>query len=191
MDPLRLYLLAGLLAHKAVWEVLKRRSPAPPAPAATTLKTRIVKTAKVGILLGIVGQTLLPDVLPLAADATPLRAVGTLLFTVGLAMALAGRLQLGDNWSDIESAVVRREHRVVSRGIYRYIRHPIYSGDLILLAGFELALNSWLVVGPLLLAPVVARQAAKEEDALAETLPGYDQYRLRTNRFLPVPRLRR
>ena len=185
LDLLRFYLLAGLLTHKAVWEVMKRKSPAPPPPAREGLARRLVKLVKVGILLGIVAQTLLPDILPLASDPGFSRVLGAVVFTAGLAIALLGRIQLGNNWSDIESAVVRRKHQVVSRGIYRYVRHPIYSGDLLLLLGFEIAVNSWLVIGAILLVPVVFRQAVKEEQALSHTLPGYRQYCERTRRFIP------
>jgi protein-S-isoprenylcysteine O-methyltransferase Ste14 len=128
---------------------------------------------------------MLPEVLPLSSDPAPWRAVGVVLFTVGLATALLGRIQLGNNWSDIEIAAVRREHRVVSRGIYGFVRHPIYSGDLLLLLGLQLALHSWLVVLPILLIPVVARQAVREERDLAAKLPGYDLYCRRTKRFIP------
>ena len=151
---LKLYLLAGLVAHKLVWEVLKRRqlSPrdrvtTPRASTKTTPQVRLVKLIKVAILLGIAVQTLLPDVLPISAEPYALRLVGTLIFTIGLAIAIRGRTELGTNWSDIEAAEVLRKHRIVSDGPYKYIRHPIYVGDLLLLTGLELALNSWLVTG--------------------------------------------
>ncbi len=74
---------------------------------------------------------------------------------------------------------------LVEEGVYRYIRHPIYLGDLLLLAGFELALNSWLALGVLVLAPVVLRQAREEEKVLLVNLPGYRDYCARTKRFIP------
>jgi protein-S-isoprenylcysteine O-methyltransferase Ste14 len=98
---------------------------------------------------------------------------------------MAARWQLGSNWSDIESARVMPEHAVVSRGIYRYVRHPIYAGDVVMLIGLELALNSWLVLGALALAPVVMRQAIGEERTLRARLPGYAEYCARTKRFIP------
>ena len=182
IDPLRLYLLAGLVAHKALWEWMKRgkRKSAP-----AKLQTGVVKAAKIAILCGIVVQTLLPEILPIADDPWMLRVAGTGLFTLGLAIAIVGRVQLGSNWSDIETAEVLRQHSVVSRGIYRYMRHPIYVGDLVLLIGLELALNSWFVLGALALTPIVLRQAMREEQALVATLPGYADYCARTKRFIP------
>jgi protein-S-isoprenylcysteine O-methyltransferase Ste14 len=182
VDLLRLYLFAGLVAHKAVWELLKRRGG---APKKVPLGVKLIKSVKILILAGILAQTLLPDVLPLASDPGPLRAAGAALFSFGLAIAVLGRVQLGDNWLDIESAAVKRKQAVVSRGVYGYVRHPIYVGDLILLIGLELALNSWLVLAAALLAPVVLRQAMKEESVLLRSLPGYDDYCRRTKRFIP------
>ena len=187
LDLLRLYLLVGLLLHKAVWEVMKRNRGvrAPAKPAARSLQVTLVKAIKVGILLGILVQTLLPDILPLSSDPQGLRIAGAILYTAGLAIAIAGRVQLGDNWLDIETAGVKQRQAVVSRGIYRFIRHPIYAGDLLLLAGLELALNSWLILFVALLTPVVLRQAIREEQMLVSTLPGYNSYCRRTKRFIP------
>jgi protein-S-isoprenylcysteine O-methyltransferase Ste14 len=186
MEPLRLYLLGGLLLHKLVWEVLKRRDRRPAsAPQAPGPLARAAKLVKVAILAAIVVQTLVPDVLPILAEPASLRRIGAVLFTLGLAVAIIARLQLGRNWSDIEAGVVRPDHRLVAAGIYRWVRHPIYAGDLVLLAGLELALNSWLVLLVPLLAVVVYRQTLKEERALAASLPGYADYCRRTYRFVP------
>jgi protein-S-isoprenylcysteine O-methyltransferase Ste14 len=192
MTLLSVYFLAGLLAHKALWEVLKRDGTPNEKPKAT-LSLLLVKGVKVAILFGILIQTALPllsktgfpsEIFPITPDLAQLRIIGTVLFTVGLLTAILGRLHLGKSWSDIEAP--RADDRaVVSHGIYGYIRHPIYSGDLIMLVGLELALNSWLVLGVLFLTPVVFLRAVKEEKLLADRLTGYDEYVQRTKRFIP------
>lgn len=190
---LRLYLLIGLIAHKVIWEVLKRRQEsrgvstdrASPVGSSSNWILRLVKGVKVVILLAIVAQTLLPEILPISADSLLLRVAGVSIYTAGLLMALSGRLKLGSNWSDIEAAKVLSEQKLVSRGIYRFIRHPIYVGDLLLLVGLELSLNSWLVLGALLLFPIVLWQAVQEEKKLVHALPGYDLYCRQTKRFIP------
>lgn len=184
VDLLRIYLLCGLVAHKALWEAMKRTQPGVRKPAQPP-RLKLVKAIKIAVLLGIVAQTFLPDVLPISPDPTALRATGVVLYTFGLAIAMTGRLQLGSNWLDIESAGVMREQVVVSSGLYRFIRHPIYSGDLLLLFGLELALNSSLAILVLVLAPIVLRQAIREERMLLRSLPGYDKYCRRTKRFIP------
>jgi protein-S-isoprenylcysteine O-methyltransferase Ste14 len=181
---LRVYLLSGLLLHKALWEAMNDRRGSP-ARAVRPLKVRLLSGIKVGILLAIAAQTLLPEFLPVSRDPGVLRAVGAAIYTLGLLAAMTGRIQLGRNWSDIEKSYVKQDHALVARGIYRYVRHPIYAGDLLLLLGLELALNSWCAVAVMALAIYVRRQTIREESQLLRDLPGYGEYCRRTSRFLP------
>lgn len=184
---LRLFLFTGLVFHKLVWEVLKRQAPSAARPeqrAVSPLK-RFVKLAKSLVLLFLVIQTLFLDVLPISSRPEGLRVVGTLLFVLGLATAVAGRLQLGRNWANLEDYRVLPEQQLVRQGIYRFIRHPIYTGDLLLVVGLELALNSWLVLGALALVAVVVRQTLAEEAVLAHAFPGYGEYRKQSKMFIP------
>ena len=184
---LKFYLLAGLVAHKVLWEVLKRRQgDAQTAGESTTsLVTKLIKLVKLMILAAIIAQTVLPDFLPISDEPLVLRLVGLFIFTLGLLTAISARLQLGSNWSDIEDGKIADKHAVVSQGIYGYIRHPIDTGDILLLIGLELCLNSWLVLAVLLLAPIVAAQAIREEKKLINALPDYEEYTRQTKRFIP------
>jgi len=183
---MRLYLLAGLILHKLVWEVLKRQPGSAPRQRSTA-RVRIVKLVKIAILVRIAVQTAVPAVLPIHDMPEVLTILGVLLYSAGLWLTIAGRIQLGRNWSDIEAGTVQTNHEVVSTGVYGFIRHPIYTGDLALLFGLELALGSWLVLLVPLLVPIVLRKAATEERKLLTTIQGYGQYCERTNRFLPFP----
>src|SRR5262245_15481775 len=184
---LRLYLLAGLIAHKALWEGLKRRAAGYREinPERQSIGLILIKGVKVAILLGVVAQTMTPDVWPITPSPVALRIVGAVVYTAGLVIAMLGRIHLGPNWTEIEAARATRDQAVVSHGLYRYIRHPIYVGDLLLLAGLELSLNSWLALAVGLLAPVVLWRAVREERMLAASLPGYKAYCAQTKRFIP------
>ena len=187
MVILRIYLLTGLITHKLVWELLKRkqgRTTAKPR-AVQPAKQLLVKAVKVAILLGIAVQALAPDVLPIAQGTTTVRIIGVVIYTTGLFVAIVSRIQLGSNWSDIEAAKVLRDQAVIASGLYRYIRHPIYVGDLLLLIGLQLSLNSWLVIAAIIMAPVILWQAISEERMLVDSLPGYGAYCMRTKRFIP------
>lgn len=184
---LRLVLLLGLVLHKMLWEMMKRRDGAPTPRGARPRagQLSVVKLSKMVALGFLVLQTLRLNVLPISAQPRGLRMIGLTLYLSGLAVAIAGRLGLGDNWVDLEDSQVLPDHAVVSTGIYRYVRHPIYTGDLLLLAGLQLALNSWLVLGVLAPALVVLRRASVEERQLDQQLPEYASYRARTKRFIP------
>lgn len=184
MILLRIYLLLGLVVHKVIWEALKNRSGTKPVERVST-KLTAVKAVKIAILLGVVAQTLSPEILPISDEPYYLRIVGVAIYTLGLLIAVVARFQLGQNWANIETGQVLPSQQVVENGIYGYIRHPIYIGDLLLLFGLELALNSWLVLGVFFMAPVVLMQAIREEAMLRSSLSGYDSYRARTKRFIP------
>ena len=182
----RIYLLLGLLFHKAVWEFMKARQGRGTASnVARPWNVRLLSATKVVILLGIIAQTVMPVVLPITANPSTLTAVGVALYTLGLLIAVSARIQLGRNWSDIEKSQLKPGHQLVEHGVYRYVRHPIYTGDLLLLLGLQLALNSWCVLGVAALAVYVHRRVIREERKLCEVLPQYSQYCRRTSRFLP------
>ena len=181
---LKIYIFSGLVLHKIVWEVLRKKS-SDVSKGPSSFSLSIIKAVKVAILVGILVQVWLPDVLPVSTDTFAIRISGVVVYTIGLITALAARFQLGTNWSNIETGQVLDDQKVVSNGIYGYIRHPIYSGDLLLLMGLELALNSWLVIGVALLAPIVLMKAVSEERMLERELVGYETYCRQTKRFIP------
>ena len=181
---LQIYLFFGLVLHKVVWEMLKKKQSEKPLESRSN-GLGLIKAVKIAILIGIMVQIFLPEILPITTNSIGVRLAGAIIYTLGLATALAARFQLGDNWANIETGQILTKQEVVANGIYRFIRHPIYVGDLLLLLGLELALNSWLVLGVLILAPVVMRKAISEEEMLAEELTGYDAYRDRSKRFIP------
>jgi protein-S-isoprenylcysteine O-methyltransferase Ste14 len=181
---LQVYLFLGLVLHKVIWEALRIRAGAPRETDGSSSIT-VVKAVKVAILVGILIQVWLPDVFPISTEPATIRLIGTILFSLGLFTAITARIQLGNNWSNIETGQVLDNQAVVDHGIYGYVRHPIYTGDLLLLIGLELALNSWLVLAAVLLCPIVMWKAIKEEKMLLQQLTGYVDYHRRTKRFIP------
>ena len=176
-----------MVLHKVVWEVLKRRDGSPrskPQEATGGLK-KLVKLAKTGFLLFLLVQTLFLGILPISADPAALRIIGVLIYIFGLATAITGRIQLGDNWIDLEDAQVLPEQKIIRSGVYRFVRHPIYLGDILLVLGLELALNSWLVLLTPLIALVVFKQAREEEQILSDAFPDYRNYQRETKMFIP------
>ena len=109
--------------------------------------------------------------------------VGAALGVIGLVLILAG-------WRTIYKAYWskdRGEGALVTGGIYRYIRHPQYTGLMLLSLGMIL---DWATLPTLILLPVMAvvyyRLARREEnDMIAEFGDEYRAYMLRTRRFIP------
>ena len=68
--------------------------------------------------------------------------------------------------------------RVIDSGPYSIVRHPMYAGALILIAGIPLALGSWWGLIPaVLIVPVLVWRLMREEAFLAANLAGYAGYR--------------
>lgn len=187
MEIIRFILFLGLLLHKLLWEVLKRRDKAPRVwKAASNRPSRwLAKSIKALVLLFLVVQTLLLELLPITDHPTALRMIGTFIFFMGFATAVTGRLHLGQNWVDLEDYQILPKQLLVTNGIYRYTRHPIYTGDVLLLVGLELALNSWLVLGVAIPLLLIIRQALAEEALLSQAFPAYRAYCSQTKRFIP------
>jgi len=83
---------------------------------------------------------------------------------------------------------VHQGHTVVDTGPYRYLRHPSYSGALLTLLGFGLALGNWagLAAALLCMAAAYTYRIGIEEAALSAALgEPYRQYASRTWRLIP------
>jgi protein-S-isoprenylcysteine O-methyltransferase Ste14 len=77
--------------------------------------------------------------------------------------------------------------KVISTGPYSSVRHPMYSGALLMLLGIPVALGSWwgLLLFPLIAGAIVWR-LLEEEKFLAVNLEGYSEYQGRvTHRLVP------
>ena len=83
---------------------------------------------------------------------------------------------------------VAEGQHVIDSGPYAVVRHPMYAGALVMIAGIPLALGSWWGLIPAaLLVPVLVWRLLREETFLAANLPGYDAYRGRGRyRLAPI-----
>ena len=104
---------------------------------------------------------------------------------LGVIAATASRLVLASDYCP--AAAMDEPTRLVTRGPYRFIRHPIYSGTLVMALGFAIALWSNLFFLALLTIPVFIWQIKREEKLLSGAFTDlWRRYRDRTPyRFVP------
>ena len=83
---------------------------------------------------------------------------------------------------------VIENQKVISTGFYRYVRHPMYLGVLIMFLPTPIALGSyWALIALALLPVVLASRIISEEKTLLVELPGYKEYCQKTRyRLLPL-----
>ncbi len=125
-----------------------------------------------------------------AFDITPARAVvfyaGLALMVAGLAFRAYAIRQLGRYF--IPEVGVQPGQRLIQTGLYRYMRHPSYTGTFITVLGYGLALTNWLSLAIMLSVAGLAYgwRMRVEEAAMVEAFgEEYRQYMRRTKRILP------
>ena len=115
---------------------------------------------------------------------------GWLGAVAGLALTLLGQVHLGRSW---RIGIDDRPTGLVTRGIYRLVRNPIFGGMIVIMGGLTLASPSaWTVTGWLFAMAILGVQTrAEEQHLLALHGEQYRVYAARVGRFLPgVGRLR-
>lgn len=116
----------------------------------------------------------------------PFKGLGLALIGLGAALVWL-TLEANSYAAPVVKVQKSRGHRVVTSGPYAYIRHPMYAGALLFIAGVPLLLGSWwgLAAGVVLLL-IIAVRAVFEERTLAAELEGYADYAARTHyRLVP------
>jgi len=106
---------------------------------------------------------------------------GGVIAILGMAFAVYSLVSLGGNFSIIPQA-----REVVTKGPYKYMRHPLYLGEIVAISGFVMAHVTAATIT--ILAMLILLQiyrASREEKILASMFPNYDDYVSRTFSFVP------
>jgi protein-S-isoprenylcysteine O-methyltransferase Ste14 len=131
-----------------------------------------------------IAATWLPFALPLVRGVPPgpvQQAASDVLLVCGAAWSVWSLRFLGRNVS-----VLAQARAVVDRGPYRWVRHPLYTGEIASSLGVALAMNSlaalacWLV-----LCGLQVYRALREEQVMLRAIPAYRDYRMRTAALVP------
>ena len=118
-------------------------------------------------------------------DSPVIARTGLALTAAGCAFAIWARLLLGGNWSF--SVTVKQDHRLIRRGPYAIVRHPIYSGFLLGLLGTALALGELRGIVALALAGIGWHVKSRREEAFmtAEFGAEYTRYQREVKALIP------
>jgi protein-S-isoprenylcysteine O-methyltransferase Ste14 len=156
----------------------------------TGMSTRIVGWMLVGAQMVLL---VLLIVLPGGGDwPTPrwVDVVAVVTVCAGLAVIAVSALGLGSALTPNPVPAERGE--LVTSGVYRLVRHPIYSGALLVVAGITIRSGSWwTALAALVLCAFFSVKSRFEERHLARRYAGYADYAAITPRFVPRARRRR
>lgn len=101
--------------------------------------------------------------------------VGGALLLAGLAIAGFGAWQIRDSLTPYPQPIAGAE--LVRSGLYRWVRHPIYSGVILAFVGVALRQEDWLSLAlGVLLVPFFILKATDEERRLMAAYPQYIDY---------------
>ncbi|HEY1469643.1 MAG TPA: isoprenylcysteine carboxylmethyltransferase family protein [Candidatus Acidoferrum sp.] len=123
--------------------------------------------------------------LPLLPEIPAVRILGLLFTALGVGISIHARLTLGTNWSGV--VTLKKDHELVRKGLYRWIRHPIYTGVLVAMIGTAMIkghLRGW--IGFAIVWAAFYFKARREERLLCEEFgEKFREHSRRTGMFLP------
>jgi protein-S-isoprenylcysteine O-methyltransferase Ste14 len=111
--------------------------------------------------------------------------LGAVLTLAGVLFAIWARYTIGKEWS--AEIQIKQGHELIRTGPYARIRHPIYTGMLLGLAGSAVSIGAYrALLGVTFFVVGFVRKARKEEKLLASEFgPVFDDHRRHTGFFLP------
>jgi protein-S-isoprenylcysteine O-methyltransferase Ste14 len=109
---------------------------------------------------------------------------GGCLLLIAAGCGWAGTISLGRNLTPFPKPPMGA--RLVTSGIYGFIRHPLYTAVFLASVGWALVWRSWpALAAALALAPFFNAKARREERWLREQFPEYAGYERQVRRFVP------
>jgi protein-S-isoprenylcysteine O-methyltransferase Ste14 len=112
-------------------------------------------------------------------------ALGAALGFAGLAFCVWARVTIAANWSsDVQ---LKRDHELIVAGPYRWVRHPIYTGLIMMFAGTALAVGEWRAALAVAVAAAAFWLKLRREEALMRRQFGeaYARYAARVPALIP------
>jgi|ERR1700685_1239704 len=159
---------------------------------------KVVKSHKTPLEIGLLFLAWVGSFVPLIWVASPafsfaeypLRigpfVAGVMCLVIGLWLFYRSHADLGTNWSI--TLEVREEHQLITQGVYRWVRHPMYSALVLYSVGQALVIPNWAagLSNLIAIAVLFALRVGAEERMMAQQFGNeYAAYTERTKRLIP------
>jgi len=112
--------------------------------------------------------------------------LGAVLFAGAIWLLWRSHVDLGRNWTP--TLGIRQEHQLITHGVFRTIRHPIYAAHILWGIATPLILHNWIAgFAPLVVfvAQYASRVGAEERMMVERFGEEYERYKERTGRIVP------
>ena len=193
MQPWNIVFLVGFIAYVIIRGVFEQRS-----KGNVKAVSRSDRRESILIVIMAIGSMILPIVylftslLRFADYRLPsfIQSVGAILMVVALWLFWRSHADLGTNWS--LTLEIQKGHQLVTHGIYRSIRHPMYASIWLFSLAQGLMLENWLAGWSAFVAFAILYfvRIPHEERMMSEFFgQDYSEYMSKTGRLFP--RIRR
>ena len=110
--------------------------------------------------------------------------IGVSISAIAISLFISSKITLGKNYSPCYDQ--RKPKSITSSGLYKYVRHPIYSSNILLLIGTFIISGSYLMlVNIFILSLFYVISAYREEKYLINNFTYYKNYSKNTGMFVP------
>lgn len=177
-------LLAGLVAYWIVSEFKSHQEkPKTESPNILSILQRIVAAV---LYLFLFWQLMGHDFFGFK-NMISNKLLGFVLIIFAVGVSVAARRELAANWTDAAEYQIKKDQKLVTTGIYSYIRHPIYLGVTCTFLGVQLLVGSYLLLFFMIVIPLFSYFQAKREEKMLVNYFGkeYEEYKMKTQLFLP------
>ncbi|MGH7246045.1 MAG: methyltransferase family protein [Candidatus Levyibacteriota bacterium] len=134
----------------------------------------------------LIAQLISSPLLPLHVYKDVVQTTGFIVVLIGFSFLLAARIALAENWTSAVEAHIKKDHKLITDGVYAFVRHPIYLGYTLLCIGSEMVAGSYLFISFFVLFYHFYKQVKQEEALLLNHFgTQYEMYRKKTKMLLP------
>ncbi len=114
-----------------------------------------------------------------------LNIIAVIVYIIGIAFNLLGRFYLGNNWGN--NVVIYNDHTFVNKGVYKFVRHPLYSSIIWMIYSISILYQNYMVaiLNTIIFIPFMYYRAKQEEKELKMKFNEYEQYINQVGMFFP------
>jgi protein-S-isoprenylcysteine O-methyltransferase Ste14 len=141
------------------------------------------------LAIGLIGALVLPvfdyryqwTVIPFVVEI-----IGLIIMNIGLILMDIAMVQ---NAYASKFLDINKDQKLIDTGLYGHVRHPLYSGAILMILGMPIALGSWisLILAAIGILSLIIR-IKFEEEMLIKGMDGYEEYRTRV-KFKIIPKI--